>query len=741
MSTSVSTVLSPSELLTENAVTVLHKRYLWHNPEIQGRPEYECDRCFKNEVKNPNKERQYHETIDEFFHRVSMGNPRYYGLISQLILFANSPTLFNMGTEQGTLSACFKFDVQDSMVSIMEVATKAAMVQKFGGGVGYTVSALRPKNARIKTTHGKACGPVEVLRMYQAVSNLITQGGKRDGAQMGILHCDHPDIREFIHMKDEDPDGMSTFNISVAITDDFMRRAIQGDSEQSAILDEMVHSSWTTGDPGVYFIDAAERGNPTPWLGELTGTNPCGEVCLLDNEACNLASLNLAKFVAHVGGVWDILWDALGEAVEIAVEYLDDILDQNTFPDPAITEIVSKTRKLGLGPMGWADALALMEIHYDSDEAVRLGSEVMEFINLIAHRKSEALALEKGGYPGLEEAPKGAQAIFRRNATLTCIAPTGSISLLAGCSGGIEPHFAQKWMREMGDGTKMEEEIPVIQQLRDRGSDFVPHTALEIAPEWHVKHLAAFQSHTDLAVSKTINMPPDADESAIRAAWIQMWQSGCKGGTIYRTGSRENEVLVASTDQPTLEVVGTKTGRFDASKPNLSQPMLPMTELSISPNGNGPLPSPRKALDDTHDSVTHKFVVGGQKGWIHAGLYNDGTIGEVFLDIAKQGSTVGGLADVLAICVSVGLQYGVPVEEFVSKFRQSRFEPSGMTRNPEIPTATSVIDYLGHWLEQRFLETPVKLPTSNGMACPDCGNGVQFGEGCEKCVSCGWSRC
>lgn len=473
------------------------------------------------------------ETIDGLLDRVSMGKSKYRQIIESLQFLPNSPTLFNLGTEhKGTLSACFKFDVPDSMEGIMDVARKSALVQKFGGGVGYALSALRPLGSPIRTTHGKACGPVAVLSLYQSVAEMVTQGGKRRGAQMGILDITHPDIRSFIHLKDNDPQQFNTFNISVAIPDSFMEAVIDGEEESVSLFREVVNSSWTTGDPGVYFYDQAERSNPTKHLGRLTGTNPCGEVPLLDNEACNLGSINLAAFVTKGRDGWQFDWPTLGGTVRTAVQYLDEVIDHNTFPAQEIQDAVAKTRKLGLGVMGWADALALMGVPYDSDEALALGYEVMMHINEVAAMESKSLGIKKGAYP----AAKGE---YFRNATRTCIAPTGTIAILAGCSSGIEPHYALSWKRTLGDGTVLDESIPVL----DRLNGFRPKTSHEIDWSWHIKHQAIFQQHTDLAVSKTINLPNDATKKDVWDAFIMMWEKGCKGGTIFRDGCRDEQVL------------------------------------------------------------------------------------------------------------------------------------------------------------------------------------------------------
>jgi ribonucleoside-diphosphate reductase alpha chain len=501
---------------TPNALKILGERYLYKYDEGQ-------------------------EDVDAFIDRISMGNEVYKRELFQTLNFLpNSPTLFNIGIPgAGTLSACFKFDVRDSLLdgpgSIMAVGHKSAGVQKYGGGVGYVFSAVRPRGTPIATTHGKAMGPVALLKYYQSVAEMITQGGKRAGAQMGILSCDHPDIREFIHCKDADPQRLNTFNTSVACTDAFMEAASnEPTSEAGVLLTEMAESAWRTGDPGVYFIDTAERRNPTPWLGKLTGTNPCGEVPLLDNEPCNLGSINLGNFVD--GGRVD--YPALQQVVRLATRYLDDVLSVNTFPSQEITDANALTRKLGLGVCGWADMLALLSIHYDSDEAVALGRELMQFINEEAYAESTRLGMERGICPAF--AIGGGLTDWQRNATRTCIAPTGTIAILMGASSGIEPHFALEWNRQLATtGDVIHERVPVM----DRLQGFTPHVSQDIAAKWHIAHQAAFQEYTDLAVSKTINLPNEATAKEIREIYINLWASGCLGGTIYRDGSRDVQVL------------------------------------------------------------------------------------------------------------------------------------------------------------------------------------------------------
>lgn len=670
----------------EVAQKILCKRYLVN---LAGAGK--CPHCGKE-----------HETPEEMIQRVSFGNSDYYEMLCNLDFLPNSPTLFNAETGQGTSSACFKFDVEDSMVSIMDVATKSAFVQKWGGGVGYCLSALRPYGAPIKSTHGKACGPIAVLYLYHAVALMITQGGKREGAQMGILHCDHGDIEEFIKCKGKDLNTFSTFNLSVACTDSFMRNAVnEPGSREYELLWMIAGEAWKTGDPGLYFIDQAERCNPTPHLGKLTGTNPCGEVPLLDNEPCNLGSINLSHFVIGIGNTATFDFDRLEKVARLATRYLDEVLDRNIFPIEAVEFAALKTRKLGLGVMGWADALALMHIHYDTIQAIELADKIMRTIDEAAKDESRVLAEEKGECPAFD----GIGTSYpRRNAAVTCIAPAGTLSKLAGCSSGIEPHFTLKGKYIMGDGTEIEEVASVMSVL----GTFVPKTAHEINWDWHVKHQAAFQEHTDLAVSKTINLPESATVQDIFNAYVMAWQSGCKGTTVYRNKSRANQVIVS----------GDK-------------------DIAIAP-----AKSTRRKLARECQSIRHHFVVGGTEGYMHVGLFDDNEPGEIFLKISKQGSTIDGLLDAIAILTSLSLQHGVPLGTLVSKFKGVRFEPSGLTDSPDLPKATSLLDYIFRYLGRKFLDG-IRSSSETGMICPECGMLVISESGCLHCTNsdCDWSMC
>ncbi len=658
-----------------NALMVLCKRYLRKGPDFS-----KCGLCS-----------EAHETPEQMLDRVSYGNIDYYNAMARLDFLPNSPTLFNAGVEgSGTSSGCFKFDIPDTMEGILGVATKSGMVQKWGGGVGYCLSALRAKNSPIRSTHGKACGPVAVLYYYHALAKLITQGGKREGAQMGILSCDHPDILEFIGCKTESPTDLDTFNISVACTDKFMHKATtDSESPESNLLNLICKNAYENGDPGIYFIDTAERGNPTPHLGKLTGTNPCGENPLLDNESCNLGSINLANFVT---GPKDFNLSRLAEVTRLGVRFLETILDNNYYSEPIIEEATKTTRKIGLGVMGWADFLALLSIPYGSEEAIEVARMVMDTIKTAAQEESLKLGAELGPYPGSKGDP-------RRHAAVTCIAPTGSISILANCSSGIEPHFSLEFVTFMGDRTPIKRKVDVL----EKNPRFTPKTALEIPWKWHLAHQTVFQEYLDLAVSKTVNLPNAIPLEEIRPIFVEAWQNGCIGVTVYREGSRVIEAMTS----------GSKVEK------------------------------PKKAFPvSDYDAKVHRFTVGDLKGFFHWGIDPSGLPQEVFITASKQGSTVDGLLDALAILISISLQSGVPLADIIDKMRGTRFEPSGLTSNPDIPTASSLLDYFARYAEGKFLEHDSN-PYSSGMFCPDCYSPMVHQEGCLRCTnsSCGYSRC
>ena len=694
-------------------------------------------REFTDNAKRVLKERylEPNEDVSSMFRRVANSDERFIAIMANHDFLPNSPTLMNAGTPnegKSTFSACFKFDVADSMLegedSIIETGRKAAGVAKWGGGVGYYLGNLRGRLKPIRSVHRVACGPVNVLKWYNDIGTLlITQGGRRELAQMAIMPTYHDDIREFIHVKDQNPQALRTFNISVSASDAFMRVVtspeVLGDGPEATLWREIVDSAWKTGDPGLFFFDTAERGNPTPHLGQLTGTNPCGEVPLLNNEACNLGSINLANFVTANR---TIDWDRLGDVVCLATEFLDSILDRNCFPHPAITRTVALTRKLGLGVMAWADMLALLGMHYDSEEAVLLAERLMKFIDERALETSIRLAKLKGPYPGYEGKTAGEKHECR-NSTRTCLAPTGSIGFLVNAGGGgCEPFPYLEWTRKINAGVK-EKEYTVTEKIGvwERLDGFVPHVANDIHWKWHVRHQAAFQKHTNLAVSKTINLPNSATRKDIDEAYKLMWSSGCKGGTIFRDKCRETGEQVLN-DKKTFVPEPSSNGHVKPEKAEGKCRRLPTKE---------------RAAVIKHIRIGDEF-----DGYVHAGMYDDGTLCEVFVTSGKEGSTVSGLLDSWAIAVSHALQYGDPLENLVKKYSGMRFEPSGMTGDKDIPICTSIVDYVMRWLDLRFGKGRTdenhkghKVPS--GQLCPKCHNSMVYQGGCITCPGCGHSRC
>ncbi len=752
--------------LSDNARTVLERRYLLRDTagEVVEAPEQLFARVAEAVASA--------EPTPEL---AASWAQRFYDELAALRFLPNSPTLMNAGTAQGTLAACFVLPVEDTLESIMATAQAAAMVQKFGGGTGFSLSRLRAEGEPIASTHGRACGPISVLHHYDDVSRLVTQGGKRAGANMAVLRVDHPDIRAFIHAKD---DGVSAqrFNISVGVSDEFMAAAAAGEEwtlrdprdgeprgsvDARALLAEVAQSAWRTGDPGLVFLDTVNRANPTPALGDLEATNPCGEVPLLPWEACTLGSVNVVRFWDAESG--DLDWQALGATVALATRFLDDVVEVNQFPLPEIDEAVRGNRKIGLGIMGFADLLIAAGIPYDSEAALALADRLGREISATADATSAALGEEKGVFPNWQRSIY-ADGPRYRNATRTCIAPTGTIAIIAAASSGIEPLFSLAHQRRMGDGTLLTEASAAFEQAaRDGGfhsrellddlahggslrdHDAVPPevrrrfvTAHEIAPQWHVRMQAAFQARTDLAVSKTVNLPGTATAEQIEEVFRLAHELGCKGVTVYRDGSRDRQVLAHSAPQ-------------DAGAEE------------ISPQETGATPSTqpyRRHLPDERQAVTHKFRVGDQEGYLTVGLFDDGSPGELFLKMAKEGSTVSGLVDAVALLTSLSLQYGVTLEKLADKLEQTRFEPYGPTGNPEIPFATSVLDYVFRWLRLHFSEElsatteggaaagrssahAVQAPSGprSGLTCPDCGLMLDYAEGCLLCRTCGYTRC
>ncbi|WP_051172885.1 adenosylcobalamin-dependent ribonucleoside-diphosphate reductase [Thermodesulfobacterium hveragerdense] len=551
------------------------------------------------------KEGEVVETPEELFQRVARavaegelafgGNPqvafyqeKFYQLMANLDFLPNSPTLMNAGTPLGQLSACFVLPVEDSLESIFETLKHAALIHKSGGGTGFSFSKIRPKGDMVATTQGIASGPISFIKVFDAATEAIKQGGKRRGANMGILRVDHPDIEEFIEIKCRDPEALKNFNLSVGITDSFMEAVKKGDVfplinprnkkveryvKAKELFEKIAYCAWASGDPGVLFVDTIHRYNPTPHLGEIEATNPCGEQPLLPFESCNLGSINLANFVKDK----KIDWERLKEVVWLAVRFLDDVIEVNRFPLPQIAKITRLTRKIGLGVMGFADMLIKLEVSYGEKRALELAEEIMRFIEKESVKASHQLAKERGCFPAFYGSFWDSLNLPIRNATTTTIAPTGSISLIAGVSSGIEPLFGVYYERKTlenkllkgfhplfleflyKEGYKDDEVEEILSQVKKVGT--LKHvtisekikklfvTTYEISPANHLLVQATFQRHTHNAVSKTINLSPETTVEEIKAIYLKAYELGLKGVTVYRYGCKKEQVIYLGEDQ------------------------------------------------------------------------------------------------------------------------------------------------------------------------------------------------
>ena len=785
--------------LSENAVVVMERRIVARDET--GEAVETADQCFRRVARNLSQaELRYGGTEADR----GAAEEDFYRLLSSLDFLPNSPTLVNAGRDLQQLSACFVLPVPDSIDGIFKAIRDTAVIHKSGGGTGFAFSRLRPANDRVRSTMGVASGPVSFMTVFDSATEAIKQGGTRRGANMGILRVDHPDIDHFISMK-ADMTTLTNFNISVALTDEFMQ-ALADDGEYSLVSPKsgevvgrrnarelwqtMVENAWQNGDPGVIFIDRinAGRANPVPGRGPIESTNPCGEQPLYSYDSCNLGSLNLAHFLVGGPGSKAVDFERLGSTVHRCVHLLDNVIEMNQYPIGEIEETSLAIRRIGLGVMGWADLLLELRAPYDSEQALSLAREVMGFIQREADAASHNLAAMRGNFPEWGQSlygPGGSEGPMPlRNSTRTTIAPTGTLSIIANCSGGVEPVFALAFVRshylDKDDPTKRVELNEVNEHFegvaRNEGFysdaliDFLAHgghladrsdvpdwvkevfvTAHDIAPEAHVRMQAAFQEHTDNAVSKTINFPNKATVGDVAAAYQLAYDTGCKGITIYRDGSRALQVLKHAGE-----------GDEESTSEEAAAQAIAAAEALVAKTGR-PV---RRRLPDERQSITHKFRVGEQEGYMTVGLFEDGAPGELFVNVSKQGSTVMALMDSLAMLTSYALQFGVPVSVLARRMQGSRFEPSGPTGNPRIPIATSITDYIFRWLELKFGDSePAVQPTlippyevaeslgvdepalshsdmvPSGVGCPDCGSVLHYGEGCLMCRSCGYNKC
>ncbi len=764
---------------TESAIRVLRERYLLRDGErVRETPE---EMCWRVALAIAKAEAGWGKSQQE----VTAVAIRYRDLMQDLLFLPNSPTLMNAGREGGLqYSGCYVLPVEDSLEGIFEAIKRAALIHKSGGGTGFAFSRLRSKDSVVETTGGKASGPVSFMRVFDAATEAVKQGGTRRGANMGILRVDHPDILEFVDCKLQG--GLANFNISVVITDAFMR-ALEEDREYGLVdphygptgrslrakevFDRIVHAAWQTGDPGLVFIDRVNAGpaNPTPEIGQIEATNPCGEQPLLPNEACNLGSLNLARFVQAGGGKakngrWQVDWTELERVVRLSVRFLDDVIDVNPYPLPDIDQMAKANRRIGLGVMGWADMLIQMGIPYDSEEALALADQVMGFIERVGHEESARLAEERGPFPNWS------RSIYRdgpplRNATATTIAPTGTISIIAGCSAGIEPLFAVAFQHIVGERqltfvnphferVAREEDFyseelmeKVVEQGTLHGLEEVPGeirrlfvTAYEIAPEWHVRMQATFQRHTDNGVSKTVNLPNSATIEDVAKVYLLAYQSGCLGITVFREGCRGVQVLHVGAAK--------KGAEGEAGAPTAAREVIPAIEEKVKPR-------PRIVHGVTYRAETPlgtAFVTVNEDG--------AGEPFEVFLNVGKAGSDTAAVSEAIGRLISMILRLPSPlsptdrVKEIVDQLsgigggRQLGF---GRRRVRSLPDAVAQVlaEHLGMLPSEEVApKGPAVAPegvagaTPIGDLCPQCGQASLVPEeGCRTCYSCGYSDC
>ncbi len=570
--------------LTQQAITILEKRYLKRNAE--GRVVESPEEMFWRVAKNVSEaEGLYnHQTPPEELAEI------FFEMMASLDFLPNSPCLMNAGRELQQLAACFVLPVEDSLESIFETVKHTALIHQSGGGTGFSFSHLRPKDDRVQSTGGIASGPVSFMRVFNMATEVIKQGGTRRGANMGVLRVDHPDIMEFIALK-QNPTEMSNFNLSVGVTGAFMK-ALLSDGDYSLInprskqetklieartvFDDMVNAAWETGDPGILFLDRINEANPTPQLGEIESTNPCGEVPLLPYEPCVLGSINLAHMIKPRNGKWEVDFLKIRKTVRIGIHFLDNVIDMNRYPLPEIARMAKGNRKIGLGVMGLAHLFIRLGIPYNSEKALEVARGLMSFIRNEARQQSAELAEKRGNFPNFQgsihDRPGGMRL---RNATLTTIAPTGTLSLIANCSSGIEPLFALQYTRRALEDMEFLMLDPLFLEIGEREGFLTPEvhralsegaglkeleqvqesvkdlfvTTFDIAPAWHVKIQAAFQEYTDNAVSKTINFSRDAKKEEVKDAFLMAYQQRCKGITIYRSGTKPGQVLACGTRQ------------------------------------------------------------------------------------------------------------------------------------------------------------------------------------------------
>jgi ribonucleoside-diphosphate reductase alpha chain len=752
--------------LTDNALHVLEKRYL--RKDKTGKALETALDMFRRVARTiAQAELLYNSSAD-----TKIREEEFFQAIACLEFLPNSPTLMNAGRELGQLSACFVLPVEDSMESIFDAVKYTALIHKSGGGTGFSFSRLRPEKDRVGSTGGIASGPVSFIRAFDTATDVIKQGGMRRGANMGILSVDHPDIMRFIAAK-EDMISLTNFNLSVAITKEFMEavkagieynlinphnQEVFGKLKAREVFDKIVDSAWRTGDPGIVFIDRINQDNPTPNLGKIESTNPCGEQPLLPYESCNLGSINLARMLKVSHRKCEVDYDKLARTVKTAARFLDNVIDVNKFPLPQIEQRTKETRKIGLGVMGFADMLLQLAIPYNSDAALKIAEEVMSFINEESLKASRELAAERGVFPAYKgsiyDVPNGPRV---RNAARTTIAPTGTLSIIASCSSGIEPLFALSFTKNILDGAHLIEVNPYFEEIaRELGFyseelmrklaegthlgeiEGVPDeikrvyvTAHEITPEWHVKMQSAFQKHTDNAVSKTVNFPKTATREDVAKVYQMAYEEGLKGITIYRDGSREGQVLT--------------TGKEKKPAPAAAQP---------EPAGVSRTARTRSKVTT---GITEKVTTGCGNMYITVNTDEQG-ICEVFSHLGKAGGCAVAQLEATCRLISLALRAGVDVDSVVRQLRGIRCPSIAWENGKSILSCADAIasvlekytstaksngngnGHNGHGAEKAGVQDYGLVKNTAGQ-CPECANLLVYQEGCFVCPGCGYTKC
>jgi ribonucleoside-diphosphate reductase alpha chain len=830
--------------LSPNATTVLEKRYLLKDET--GKPAEKPEDLFWRVAATV--------AAPDARYGASQGAvdalaEAFYDVMAKRLFMPNSPTLMNAGRPLGQLSACFVLPVEDTLSNghsgIYDTLRAMALVHQSGGGTGFSFSRLRPRNDIVRSTMGVASGPISFMSLYDASTDVVKQGGTRRGANMGILRVDHPDILEFIACKN-DITRITNFNISVGVTDAFMK-ALETDAEYelidprngvvagklraSDIWQKIIHGAWKTGEPGVFFIDRANHYNPVPHLGAYEATNPCGEQPLLPYDVCNLGSINLGLFLKSD----QIEWDRLRQVVHLTTHFLENVIDANNYPLPEITDLAQRIRRIGLGVMGLADLFVRLGIPYDSVEAVDLGRKLQKFVDDEAKNESERLATIRGVFPEWEKSIWGPDATCARdaagerirpmrklrNCNVTTVAPTGTISIIAGCASGIEPLFAVAFMRNQAgvlmpdvnedfvaiartEGWYSEELVRRIAEHGHARFDEVPAkwqrvfvTANNIAPEWHIRMQAAFQEYNDSAISKTCNFANDATEEYVEQIYRMAYALGCKGVTVYRDGSRDQQVLSTGSIAKKVAEDATKSGKSTA-RADLQMGAGAVAEDAV--DSRMATADFTSQLADAEAEITRlKQVVhelesenlqrrqmrsrpellrGSTRrlqtplGDLYVNITEDdkGQPFEIFMSLGKVGGALMADVEAIARMISLALRSGIPAKAIYRQLRgisSDRAIGMGPNKVLSVPDAVGIalekymndkqgiqVDLLSTTAEHAAAPAePAMVVRDNeqmmlgGMpevlagACPDCGSGLEFAEGCMKCHVCGFSEC